>query len=710
MKKKIINGILMVALVAATSTSFVSCKDNSEDVKTELIAELTKQATNLEMKWTAADAALNSAIQAQLANKADQSDLDAFKQAVADGYVTKAEFNPFKDKVTEDIADLYSKLTDETNPESAASKINAINEALEDQAGDIEDLQDQIDDINDTLDELQEQIDEIVDALKNMVTSVTVNATSTSILANSKIIPGINMQFLGAAFGQAEGNGEFPSAKEGDYVKNHGVALDAADVKGADQITWNDKDYLPIAKGGKAAAGTVYFTVNPSNVNVKNLGKLELVNSQDNASFVTIDKENAAPSQEVLTWGITRAEYPTTLWEAPAIINLKDKDLATIDPTQIIDFKAIASDVRSLMSELKQDAINANRSNYEATAKSATKTIVKNAGQIVAEVLQAKVPALPALALKAEWNDVVGTRSVLSDYSIAATAYKPLSFTFGNDLIDGRYVSLDRLDNAFARIINKLKSKIPADFAPINISIDLSTVTATKTTTVYTIIETDAGSQIKNIKISTTLPVPNDGVMPAALGPDKTYYTAGDVTVDLSATIEDIQTAVNAGINLDQINSMINEVNKLMAEAKSYADRSKSFEQRVSNFLEKELNRVISKVATDGFTRVLEPIILFQINDNYAVSRFFNGTTLPAGKVDLIPTTMTYELLAPAYKKYVAVKKADGSFAFQKVLTKGDKDFNKVTVDLAAGNYTVIYSALDFSGKQIAKKYDVVVK
>ena len=683
MKKKIINGILMVALVAATSTSFVSCKDNSEDVKTELIAELTKQATNLETKWTAADAALNSAIQAQLANKADQSDLDAFKQAVADGYVTKAEFNPFKEKVTEDIADLYSKLTDETNPESAASKINAINEALEDQAGDIEDLQDQIDDINDTLDELQEQIDEIVDALKNMVTSVTVNATSTSILANSKIIPGINMQFLGAAFGQAEGNGEFPSAKEGDYVKNHGVALDAADVKGADQITWNDKDYLPIAKGGKAAAGTVYFTVNPSNVNVKNLGKLELVNSQDNASFVTIDKENAAPSQEVLTWGITRAEYPTTLWEAPAIINLKDKDLATIDPTQIIDFKAIASDVRSLMSELKQDAINANRSNYEATAKSATKTIVKNAGQIVAEVLQAKVPALPALALKAEWNDVVGTRSVLSDYSIAATAYKPLSFTFGNDIIDGRYVSLDRLDNFFARIVNKIKSEIPAAY-----NFEIKNI-----------------SPVSDFKVTVTIAfdLNNDGDTTDA-GETK------NIDVDMTEKVNSLVNDINTQMSITQINSMIQDVNKLINEANSYADRSKSFEQRVSNFLEKELNRVISKVATDGFTRVLEPIILFQINDNYAVSRFFNGTTLPAGKVDLIPTTMTYELLAPAYKKYVAVKKADGSFAFQKVLTKGDKDFNKVTVDLAAGNYTVIYSALDFSGKQIAKKYDVVVK
>ena len=683
MKKKIINGILMVALVAATSTSFVSCKDNSDDVKTELIAELTKQATNLETKWTAADAALNSAIQAQLANKADQSDLDAFKQAVADGYVTKAEFNPFKEKVTEDIADLYSKLTDETNPESAASKINAINEALEDQAGDIEDLQDQIDDINDTLDELQEQIDEIVDALKNMVTSVTVNATSTSILANSKIIPGINMQFLGAAFGQAEGNGEFPSAKAGDYVKNHGVALDAADVKGADQITWNDKDYLPIAKGGKAAAGTVYFTVNPSNVNVKNLGNLELVNSQDNASFVTIDKENAAPSQEVLTWGITRAEYPTTLWEAPAIINLKDKNLASIDPTEIIDFKAIASDVRSLMSELKQDAINANRSNYEATAKSATKTIVKNAGQIVAEVLQAKIPALPALALKAEWNDVVGTRSVLSDYSIAATAYKPLSFTFGNDIIDGRYVSLDRLDNFFARIVNKIKSEIPAAY-----NFEIKNI-----------------SPVSDFKVTVTIAFD--------LNKDGDTTDAGEtknIDVDMTEKVNSLVNDINTQMSITQINSMIQDVNKLINEANSYADRSKSFEQRVSNFLEKELNRVISKVATDGFTRVLEPIILFQINDNYAVSRFFEGTTLPAGKVDLIPTTMTYELLAPAYKKYVAVKKADGSFAFQKVLTKGDKDFNKVTVDLAAGNYTVIYSALDFSGKQIAKKYDVVVK
>ena len=50
MKKKIINGILLVALVFAASSAFVSCKDNDSDVKTELyakIADLQQQINDL---------------------------------------------------------------------------------------------------------------------------------------------------------------------------------------------------------------------------------------------------------------------------------------------------------------------------------------------------------------------------------------------------------------------------------------------------------------------------------------------------------------------------------------------------------------------------------------------------------------------------------------------------------------------------------------
>ena len=49
MKKKIINGIMMVALVAATSTSFVSCKDTNEDVRNEQAAEISALQDRLDL-------------------------------------------------------------------------------------------------------------------------------------------------------------------------------------------------------------------------------------------------------------------------------------------------------------------------------------------------------------------------------------------------------------------------------------------------------------------------------------------------------------------------------------------------------------------------------------------------------------------------------------------------------------------------------------
>lgn len=661
MKKKIINGILMVALVAATSTSFVSCKDNSEDVRTDLVAALNKQAGDLETKWIQADKDLETALKTWVGNQDFATHKDVhdsianLKDYVEKNFATKSELADSMLKVGKKL-DFLGRQIDTLKSDVATLKLS------------VDTLKNRMNKAELRLDTLEKDVDNILATLTKMVTSVTVNATSNSILANSKIFPGINMQFLGAAYGKTANGGEFPTAEAAYYVKNHGVVLDASDIKGVkddDKISWEAGDNLPKPKAGKAPAGTIYFTLNPSNVNAKDLGKLELVNSKNEASFVSIIKDSAKVSNETLTWGITRGEYPAKLWEAPAVIDLKANDLASIDPTKIIDFKAVASDVRAILSEVKKAAEDANRSNYDELAKSTTKSVVKNSAQIVAELLQAKIPALPALALKAEWNDTVGTRSVLSDYSIAATAYKPLSFTWGGDLIEGRKISFDRLDNLAARIIDKIKAKVP--------NID--------------------NIEIKAINIA-----------------DKTVtFTFGAETHSQTISFADVNTQVNKAIDADDLNNAIKDLIKLTKDAKSYADRAKSFEQRVSDFLEREINRVITKVSTDGLTRVLEPIIVYQAG-NFNVSRFFEGATVPAGEITLIPTTMTYEVLAPAYKKYVAVKKADGSFAVQKVLTKGDKDFNKVSVNLTAGNYTVIYSAVDFSGNQIAKKYNITVK
>ena len=678
MKKKIINGILMVAMVVATSTSFVSCKDTSEDVKTDLMAQVNAVKANLEPRMDQAETNITN----------------------LQGRMTTAEG---------DIAQL------KTDVQQLRTDLTALEGRVQKNETDIAQLKTDVSDLQTRMGNVETKVDNLLNSYEHLITSLTVNATSTSILANSKLFPGINMQFLGAAYGKAEGNGKFPSTTT---LKGHGTALEAADFEGVEQIEWNKNDFLPLAEEGKAPAGTVYFTVNPSNIKAADVDAFSLVNSQNEASFVTIDTENISDaSEKVLEWSITRSETATKLWEAPAIINLKAQDLSTIDPMQIIDFKAVAGDVRALVSQAKAAAEAANRNNYDELAKATTKGLLKGSAQIVGSLLNAKLPTLPALALKAQWgkdDKVMGERNILSDYSIAATAYKPLGFRFGSELVEGRQVSLEKINTLVARVLNKIVNKVN--------SIGINNITIAK----INLDETKLAKFNKSFKLAIYQSAAGDvyvttvatDATPAATHTIGTtvynFKSSTPIDANMTAAVNDLLKEVNNsldGANTD-IKSIIDEIKSLQANVTSYADRTKNFEERVSDFLEREINRVITKVATDGLTRVLEPIILFQAGDNYSVTRFFDGQIIPAGKLTLVPTTMTYEVLAPAYKKYVAIKNTKtGKFEYKKVLTKGEADFNKITIEnLPAGNYSVIYSALDFSGVQISKKYNVTVK
>ena len=658
MKKKIINGILMVALLAATSTSFVSCKDNDEDVKTDLTAQLQK----LNGDYQAADALLNSAIQAQLANKADKSALEAFQQAVADGYVTKAEFEPFKTKVTDDIADIYSKLSDTTNPASVASRLAALDT-------DVQGIQADLTTINNRLKAIE-------DALKNFITSVNVNATSTGILENSKLFPGINMQFLGAVYGEADNDGEFPSTDAGEYVAGHGVVLTEAEIAGAKTIDWNKKDILPKAENGKSAAGTVYFTVNPSNITLGEGVKLSLINSQDKEGYLSLGA--AKESGKVLSWG-TRAEDENgvKLYEAPAYINLDAEGVAVVDPTEMINFTAIAGDLKDMINAAKGIQKNA------SSVKSTGKEIIKSTANIVANVVKAKVPALPAVALKAQWTDMVGTRSVISDYSIAATAVKPLSLRFGKGLGTLPTISLDRIDSFVAKIADEIKSKFP-DFTEYVVN-DITIGTDGKISVNVTVLASGSG------KVPSTNETVNIDVTGNGIG---------------SADLTGLQTQINDNF-VAMINNMLGEMTNLTNEIGKYTDRSVNATDKATDYLEDFINRVILKLNDDGLTRVLEPILLIQ--GDKGVSRFTANTVFNAGEYKVLPTTVTNEFIAPLYKKYVAVLQ-DGKIVKAWNLTRGDAEANGFTYDFAQGDYTVVYAGLDFFGNQIAKRYNVTVK
>lgn len=662
MKKKIINGILMVALVGATSTSFVSCKDTSEDVKTDLLAQVNAVRADLEPRLDQAEADIDK-LETRMTNA--EGRLDG-----VEGRMTKAEENIN-----------YLK-----------GRVAGIRDTLTTVVNDLHAFHDSVYEVTQSLDKrmttVENRITAIVASLRDMVTSVNVNATSTNLLQNSKIFPGINCQFLGAAYGEAKSSFSFPSTDKDDYVADHGVVLTANDIKALDGSISDYKGYLPVKKEG---AGIVYFTINPSNIDAaeaENL-KLSLVNSQNEESFVKLGKVEQ-DTETILEWGLTRADgddFQPRLWKSEATIDFgQAEDLEkVIDPATQIDFVAIKDQVRTLFSNAYHAAQDVNRNNYAEVAKSETKTLIKDAAQLVSTLLQNEFPSQPALALKAEWKDTIGTRSVLSDYSIAATAYKPLSFAFGAELgLDGRTISLDKIDNLVARVANKIQNKLAAAGAKAAaVYVDFSGVNTSNFHVYlhYTIV----GGNITGITINNVAAGANE-------------------EIDFSTELNNLIAAVPA----DAINSMVAEALKVIDSANYYTERAQNFEVRVSNYLESYINKVILKISNDGLTRILEPIMLY--GDNSGVSRLTTGATIKAGaQVTLIPTTVSYEVIAPVYKKYVAIIGKDGKVRDAVIKTNGELDFKRYNVTIQEGDQAIVYSALDFSGKQIAKKYAINV-
>ena len=658
MKKKIINGFLMVALLAATSTSFVSCKDNSEDVRTDILAQIA----DLDIDYAKADAKLKSEIQTELNNKVNKADLattlaDYAKLTDLNNYPTKVEMNnaittalndyATKKYVDDETKKLWDALGNYDNPKSVASRIQELETASTTQTNDINGIKTDVTDIKNDLTDINNRIDAIIDALTDMVTSVTVNATSTNILENSKLFPGVNMQFLGAIYGVAKKDVSFP------------------DIEGVNpEFTAEQGDLLYNKERG---AGKVYFTLNPSNIDASKANNLtlSLTDSKNGTSLITLGKAKA--SDKYLAWG-TRADGDVTLWEADATAN--PEKLGQIAPAELINLKQVAEHVKDMVKAAKSVDKSA------SSVKNAAKDILKETSALITDLAQTKLPALPALALKAQWNDVVGTRSVISDYSIAATSFKPVDFYWGQGIVpESASISFEKIDKIALDIVNKIKAQEP----------DM---------TKYII------NKVEKITI-------NNGTAHAKLDvtiEGKTGTAEGNVDVPLSDIQGDFDKVVeDLNASLDMLNGAIADIQNILNKVNNAGANALTLEKKVTNFLESYINRIISSISANGLYKLLEPMVLVE-NENGGVNRLVSGVTLKAGKVTLLPTTVTNELLAPAFKKYIAVN-GEG-----KVLTNGDDNFKKYEITLVQGKNVITYAALDFYGNQVVKTFTVTAE
>lgn len=270
MKKKIINGILLVALVFAASSAFVSCKDNDSDVKTELYAKIASLQKQLDDLKGVVGPQGPQGEKGEKGEKGEQGEKGEKGEKGDPGDVTDLSAQ----------IEALQKQIDELKNKTWATQ---------------EDIDAAVDAIQAQIDALNEKIEAI---FKTQVTSLNIDAIKNPVFGFVSAPVDVQSNLLIACYGKAESDIEFPVGS-GEYVAY------------ADDVLTLDNN-----------AGKLYVTVNPSSVDFS--GKtLTLEGTSGKQAPVVLSP--LVPSTEEILFGWTRAA--NAFYETTATIpedNLKD--------------------------------------------------------------------------------------------------------------------------------------------------------------------------------------------------------------------------------------------------------------------------------------------------------------------------------------------------------------------------------------------------
>lgn len=370
MKKKIINGILLVALVFATSSAFVSCKDNDADVKTELYGEIAKLQQKIDDLSKIPGPKGDTGDPGAPGAKGDDG-LTPYIGANGNWFIgntdtgVKAQGEKGADGVAPTLDDIIAALQDKLNEIQANATADATKAATEA-----------------ALAALDEQVGKLTDILnsiyKTQVTSLNIDAIKNPVFGFLSAPVDVQSNLLIACYGKASSDIEFPVGS-GEYIAY------------ADDILTLDDN-----------AGKLYVTVNPSSVDFS--GKtLTLEGTSGKQAPVVLSP--LVPSTKELLFGWTRGA--NAFYETTATIpedNLKDLAV-DITKQDLLDLK---DDVKYLINErqhTKRGAVNLLKDLYDLYTRN----------------------MYSAYRLKATWGDGYNT---FSETKIAALALKPLSYSF----------------------------------------------------------------------------------------------------------------------------------------------------------------------------------------------------------------------------------------------------------------------------------------
>lgn len=604
-------------------------------------------------------------------------------------YLTKKEFEDWvKDVYTVKITEIEGRLTDlETRMTTLETKVNNLTS----------------------------------DVLKKMITGIVIQGTESPVIGYFNTPLDVRSQILAAYYGETQKEVKFPVKTNTEDLVDASMKFSARNMEvmgGFSQITVPAGRFVSQVNGSEEGnAGTLYLTINPNTVDFTGV-TLGMESSAGNASPVKLSP--LAYSDRELTFGFTRSA-DNGFYEAKATLAAGDIDAAKMK----IDYTTLESEAKDII-------------------KNKDKASVLTFG---AALLNSVKDVMPAYGVKASWKDETegNTHNLFSEYGLATTAIKPLSYAFLKDFkvnLPGE----EKLQNLLNKIFNKINTTINLnmpDFSDVNINfgtIDISSIDTKITVNFQYVLQDADGKPVYVLvtnkegkltwKSTNETEITYDGTTwhDANTGDVIEFHQINinkDIDVDLYNTLKEIIDKVNA-----QWTSAQNDLTKMLNEIQKLNNVNNQINASISNIkndVKSELSKLISRaynklnsIFSSAPNRALQPVLVAKTGDKIKLlSRSLITPTKVSGSLTLYPTSFSLELLAPAYKKFVAVTdvfNADGSEAAASIGQAANGENMKTVIDSeksctmngqAGYIYEISYSAVDYHGKVTTKKFYV---
>lgn len=679
MKRQLTSILLFSALLVGGASTFVSCTDHESDsaynTSISLADAIAKQKAEL------------TDLNKELAKKVDKTTDALEKKALSDRI--KANEDALSNGALAELG-RYASLdlaiqqstfyTEEFK--GVKDQIKALEEFRKNYPDKAEDITKDLEDKFKTLDqkvsdeaEAQEALNEAYNTafdylINKNLQNIAINATENPVLGyyNAAFL-GSKLNLVSSFYGTAAQTSQDWGIEKNDFLNN-------------------------------GDAGKIYITLNPNEIDPKCITDLKLVDSQGNEAkgFKLGDIQT---TDKVLTYGFTKAASANGFYEVPV--------LAT-DPAND-DFSLNKGELKEAAKNIVAKLQNPKKSNL-------------NLSQIATTLYRSVNNQLKAYTVKASYvlydptqpveKRFVVKSQVAPTYDMAAFAVKPLSF---NTLKDNQ--SLKNLGLALDKyMIPTLSDKLGKFMDALDVKVELSE--DKQNLNVYTIVALAdvtvkydeatkkawfvkngapiAGSEIKNVtEVELITSTDLEG------GHVQNVYKIK--TTD--STIADVVAELN-----NQLNTKLQPVKDAIKNAATKWDNAIT---PVNNLL-KKINANIGNV-----NKLLQPTMLYK-NSNTGDWNTLStlkgklGTRMTGtGSTVLVATSWTGELLAPAYKKSVYVKESGADVTLMDNKTSAKTPFSgsvqKVLFTAKdKGNYTVVYKAVDYSGVETTKEYNITVE